>query len=189
MGRVSLSGQALTLPEVARHYSAVTAATYDFFANTDLLALKAHPGLAGYTGLPMHEVRSTVLTEIDHTSALSVLSCVEAAVRSDYLRRVYDREKDDVSRALRAIYKLRQERARLDNDLLFCWRDHSGVSKALVRDLIGAFNYRNWLAHGRYWTPRFGRRYDFSTVYPIAHAFLTFIFSRELDVSGNAAPR
>jgi hypothetical protein len=189
VGRVSLSGQALTLPEVARHYSAVTAATYNFFANSGPMALKAHPSLAGYTGMPMHEVRSNILAEVDRTSALSVLSCVEAAVRSDYLRRVYDREKDDMSRALRAIYKLKEERARLDDDLLFCWRDHSGISKALVRELIGAFNYRNWLAHGRYWTPRFGRRYDFSTVYPIAHAFLTFISSKELSAGGSAARR
>lgn len=175
MAKVSLSGQALTLPEVARHNSAVLAAAYDFFANPDRAVLSAHPSLRGYIGLPLDEVRTSVLAEIDHNSALSVLSCAEAAIRTDYLRRVYDKQKDDLSRALRRIYKVKEERARLDDDLLFCWRDHSNVSKALVSELIGAFNYRNWLAHGRYWTPKFGRRYDFSTVYPIADVFLRSI--------------
>lgn len=175
MSKLSLSDQALTLPDVARHYSVVTTATYDFFSNPDPTVLTAHPSLAGYVGLSVDVVRSSVLTEIDRNSALSALACVEAAVRTDYLRRVYNKEKGKISRALRAIYQVKEERARLDDDLLLCWRDNSNVSKLLVGELIGAFNYRNWLAHGRYWTPKFGRRYDFSTVYPIADAFLTSI--------------
>lgn len=175
VGKVSLSDQMLTLPDVARHYSAVTAATYDFFSNPDPAMLFAHPSLAGYIGLSVDVVRSKVLTEIDHISALSALSCVEAVVRTDYLRRAYNKEKSKISRALRAIYQVKEERARLDDDLLLCWRDNSNVSNLLVGELIGAFRYRNWLAHGRYWTPKFGRRYDFSTVYPLADAFLTSI--------------
>jgi len=175
VAKVSLSNQALTLPEVARHYSAVSAATRDFFANADHVALSKHPGLAGYVGLSIAAIRTNVLTEIDHNSSLAALSCVEAEIRIDYLSRVYNKERDRMSRALRAIHKARQGRARLEADLLLCWRNNSDVSKVLINELIGAFNYRNWLAHGRYWTPKFGRRYDFLAVYLIADAFLASI--------------
>lgn len=173
MAKVSFSDQELTLAEVARHHMLVVTAVYDFFALTDPLQLTLHPSLVGYAGHPAIEVRSMVLAEIDHGSALSVLACVEAAIRTDYLRRVYGKEKGMVSRALRELYKERGERARLDDDLLACWRDKSSVPKILIGALIGAFNYRHWLAHGRYWTPKFRQVYDYQTVYHIADAFLT----------------
>lgn len=183
MARVSFSGLQLTLADVTRHHSVVQAATYDFFA-LGVAALAANPNLAGYAGQPLDEVRSTVLAELDYSSALSVLSCVEAALRTDYLRRVYDKEKSELSRALRQVYKHKEERARLDTDLLDCWRDHSDVPKGLIGDLIGAFKYRNWLAHGRYWTQKFGRRYDYQAVYNIADAFLKAMFEGEERACG-----
>lgn len=178
MTKISLSGLELTLADVARHHSVMQTATYEFFA-LGSVALVGHPSLAGYTGQPLDEVRSTVLAELDHSSALSVLSCAEAAIRTDYFRRVYAKRKSELSRALRQIYKDKEERARLDNDLLACWRDHSDLSKGLIGDLIGAFTYRHWLAHGRYWTPKFGRRYDYHSVYNIADAFLKAIDEAE----------
>lgn len=171
MASVSLSGQQLTLADVIRHHSVVQAATYDFFAR-GAVALAGSPSLAGYAGQSLDEVRSTVLAELDHSSAFSVLSCVEAAIRIDYVRRVKAKEKSELSRALRQVYKDKEDRARLDTDLLDCWRDHSDLPKGLIGDLIGAFKYRNWLAHGRYWTQKFGRRYDYQAVYNIADAFL-----------------
>ncbi|MRW92382.1 hypothetical protein GJ699_20505 [Duganella sp. FT80W] len=150
----------------------MSTAIYDLFALTPSAQLALHPSLAGYTGLPVEEVRAIVLAEHDHNSALSVLACVEAALRTDYLKRCYTKQKDDIARSFRDIYKKRAERARLDDDILACWRDSSSIPKVLIGELIGAFNYRHWLAHGRYWTQKFGRLYDYPTVYTIADAFL-----------------
>jgi hypothetical protein len=44
--------------------------------------------------------------------------------------------------------------------------------KSLIDDLIGAFGYRNWLAHGRYWIPKLGRKYDYESVYKPAEDIL-----------------
>jgi hypothetical protein len=38
----------------------------------------------------------------------------------------------------------------------------------IIGELRGAFKFRHWLAHGRYWKPKFGRRYDFNDIYTIA---------------------
>lgn len=170
--RVSFSELEQTLPEVARHHTLVSTAIFDMFALTPPGKLLMHSSLAGYAGLPAEKVRALVLAEHDHNSALSVLACVEAALRTDYLKRCYGKQKDDIARSFRDIYKERAERARLEDDILGCWRDKSGIPKTLIGELIGAFYYRHWLAHGRYWTQKFGRVYDYQTVYNIADAFL-----------------
>jgi hypothetical protein len=40
--------------------------------------------------------------------------------------------------------------------------------KSVISDLRGALNYRNWLAHGRYWVAKLGRKYDFFSVLTLA---------------------
>jgi len=50
------------------------------------------------------------------------------------------------------------------DDILEGWKRYTSASSSLIGDLRGAFKFRHWLAHGRYWTPRFGRKYDFDSV-------------------------
>lgn len=139
---------------------------YDLFANPH------HVSLIPYIGRALDEVKDEALAELSHTSSLSVLACVEAAVRMDYGQRVSGKAKSPLSRSLRDIYKKKGDRARLDEDLLAAWKEHSELNPALFSALIGAFKYRHWLAHGRYWVPKFGRPFDYQTVYDIADAFL-----------------
>lgn len=124
MARVSFSELEQKLPEVARHHTLVSTAIYDLFALTPPAQLVMHPSLEGYAGLPVDEVRTIVLAEHDHNSALSVLACVEAALRTDYLNRCYSKQKGDIARSFRDIYKARAERARLDDDILACCLEH-----------------------------------------------------------------
>jgi hypothetical protein len=81
--------------------------------------------------------------------------------------------KDDLSRAFRLIWRSRKKRVSLDEDILEAWKKHSSASKQLIGELRGAFNFRHWLAHGRYWVPKFGRRYDFIFVYSLADDVLS----------------
>ncbi|MCU6498946.1 hypothetical protein LPN04_14200 [Rugamonas sp. A1-17] len=78
-----------------------------------------------------------------------------------------------MSRALREVYRRKKAFARLDDDLLAAWRAHSNVARIVISELMIAFQYRHWLAHGRYWPPKFGRSYDYQTVYSIADSFLS----------------
>jgi hypothetical protein len=92
---------------------------------------------------------------------------VEAAFRIDYLQRCYRRGKDPVSRAFRNIYKVKQKRASLEDEIFTAWVKNSSGTRSIIGDLRGAFKFRHWLAHGRYWTPKFNR-YDFNSVFALA---------------------
>ena len=164
--RVSFSNRELCLEDVATHHADAKAGLYDFFnGNSQTL-------LDRYADAKLEEVCDRSLGELDFTSSLSVLSSVEAAIRLDYLRRVYGRWRDPLSRAMKAVHQQRENHARLEDDLIRGWRDLTDISKVLLGELTSAFKYRHWLAHGRYWTPKFGRKYDYETVYEIAQEFI-----------------
>lgn len=76
--------------------------------------------------------------------------------------------KDSLSRAFRAIYKSRKTRVSLESDIFEAWIENSTGSRQLISELRGAFKFRHWLAHGRYWEPKLGRKYDFNFVYSLA---------------------
>lgn len=162
----------LTLPEIADHHSLMEAAVFDLFADSN------HAALSQYAGSSLDEVRGEALNELAHTSSLSVLACVEAELKLDYDQRVSARGRSPLSRALRAVSQ-EKDHVRLDEDILAAWREHSDVGKPVIFALISAFKYRHWLAHGRSWTPKFGRKYDYETVYSIADAFLSAMVEGE----------
>jgi hypothetical protein len=106
-------------------------------------------------------------------SALTILSALEAAFRIDYLQRCYLRQKDPLSRAFRDLHRRKQTRVRLETEIFDIWKEYTDVEAKLISDLRGAFNFRHWLAHGRYWEPKLGRKYDFVTVYALAAIVLS----------------
>ncbi len=104
------------------------------------------------------------LDETDRQACLFLVASAEAALRVDFLLRVYDRRKDTVSRTFRAIYKKEcnhsRLKVRLEEHILDTWAARVPKAKTRVSDFRGALNYRHWLAHGRYWVPKLGRQYD-----------------------------
>ena len=112
--------------------------------------------------------RDSALHETRAASAMTLLASIEASFRVDYLQRHYARKKDPLSRAFRSLHKEKQENVSLSGDILEAWRMHSDIPPGLLGDIRSAFKYRHWLAHGRYWAPKFGRRYDFETIYGLA---------------------
>ena len=164
--RVSFSNEELSLEDIAIHYMDVQAGLFELFAGNSQTLIDRH------VGLKLDEVRDRSLAELGLTSSLSILSSIEAAIRLDYLRRVYGRWRDPLSKAMKELHKEKQNYARLEDELIQLWREHTSISKELFGALIGAFKFRHWLAHGRYWTPKFGRRYDYETIYEIAQEFI-----------------
>ena len=113
------------------------------------------------------------LDEVDRASSLDVLSSVEATFRIDYLQRCQRRLKDPISVSLRKIYRFKKNRASLEDEIFDAWIQNSPGLTRLFSELRGAFKYRHWLAHGRYWTPKLGRRFDFPYIYELAEATFT----------------
>lgn len=106
--------------------------------------------------------------ELENVTCLSLLSAVEAELRKDYLVRAYDKKKDTLSKKFRNIYKQKNQRASLEEDILEAWRETYPQLKGIIGTYKSALNYRNWLAHGRYWIPRLDRKYDVDIVYSIS---------------------
>ncbi len=127
-----------------------------------------------YFGRPLGEVLAARIEETDLRSAFFVLTALEAAFRIDYLYRCEKKMKDDLSRASRGIYRDREGNASLDNDIFETWKEKSSApGPRLIGESRGAFKFRHWLAHGRYWEPKLGRKYDFNFIYSLADDVLS----------------
>jgi len=163
--RVSFSGGHLGLPEIAAHRQDLESSlTLYFGAGSPSYPVR----FVGYAaGEVTGELRER-LEEADLTSSLTVLAAVEAVFRIDYLKRCYRKEKDALSRAFRDIYKEKQQYASLEDEIFEAWINNASGASSIIGELRGAFKFRHWLAHGRYWTPKWGRRYDFDDVFPLA---------------------
>jgi hypothetical protein len=110
------------------------------------------------------------INETDMRSALAIMARIEAAFRRDYQQRCVLKQPDPVSIAFRKLSRTRRKRVRLDEDIWEVWRQNHPLTGPLIGQLRGAFKFRHWLAHGRYW--QVGRKYDFQTLYILADGVL-----------------
>jgi hypothetical protein len=160
--KVSFSGQQLNLNEIAAHFNVVDMALRGLYANSKI------PRFVGYSMREIEEELEMRLFEEEQMVALSVLAAIEAAFRVDYLRRVYERKKDFLSKDFRQIYNSKGARASLEEDIFGCWLRNTDISSQLIADLRAAFKFRHWLAHGRYWNPKLGRKFDYFNLHTLA---------------------
>jgi hypothetical protein len=121
------------------------------------------------------------LEETGLRSSFAILTLIEAAFQLDYQYRCRNKLKDDLSRAFRAIYKQKLDYASLENDIFDAWSSYASGAHSLIGELRSAFKFRNWLAHGRYWTPKLGRNYDFESLYLLADAVYSKLPLRGMD--------
>jgi len=162
--RVSFSGLNLELSEVAQHHSDTENALkayYGIESQREFLPAKFISYSVEEVSIEFH----TRIDELERTSSLTLLSSFEAKLRIDYLKRCYQKGKDDLSKDFRTIYKQKFHRASLEEDILETWKQHYPENKLLISELLGALKYRHWLAHGRYWKPKLGRKYDYYYIY------------------------
>ena len=132
----------------------------------------------GYTGEEAIAEMESRVAELDATCTFTLLADLEATFKIDYLQRCYQKKKDPISKSFRRIYKQKGASISLGRDILPIWRICRPELRYLIGTILGAFNYRDWIAHGRYWTPALGQKYDFLTVFQIdlaARSHFTFM--------------
>ena len=139
------------------------------------------PKFLGYTPKEVQEELKERIDELDMHAALGVMAALEASFRTDYLVRCDARKKDNLSRHFRELQKASGNRVSLENAILEAWKDHIQSTKTLISEIIGAFKFRHWLAHGRYWEPKLGRRYDFFSVYQLAQQMETILQLQSIE--------
>ena len=166
--RVSISSNRIGVDDVWEYYETIRAAIVQFAEMTrQSLAGGADlqdPRLFGMDMAELDAYFESLLDEADKQASLFLIASAEATIRVDFLERVYERRKDHVSRALRDVYKSRCEhnkiKVRLDEDILDIWASEVAQAKTPVGTFKGALRFRHWLAHGRFWVPKLGRKYD-----------------------------
>jgi hypothetical protein len=136
--------------------------------------------LPEFTGLSLDELEIAIqeqLDELSHLAGFSMLSATESALRRDYVMRVHAKDKTGLGRAYRSLFKEKKYRTRLDEDIIESWKNHTVEEKGVFSAYVGSLNYRDWIAHGRYWNPKFGRTYTPEVVYEICNAVLSVVRS------------
>ncbi|MFP5085905.1 hypothetical protein, partial [Acinetobacter pittii] len=173
--KVSFSEQEITLDAIANYHADVQAGLFEFFnGNSEKLKQR-------YSLERKDKALNDALSELDLSSSMNVLAAVEALIRIDYLNRVYQKKRDQLSRKMRALHDEKANKARLEDDLIQLWRSEVAVKRVLLDDLTGAFKYRHWLAHGRYWSAKLGRKYSFESVFEIAQEFSAVLEAHQRD--------
>jgi hypothetical protein len=156
---------ALGLTEIAGYHQDVTESLRLYFSpfNPRFTAR-----FAGQQQNEVDELLKLRLAESDVRSTLAVLTSLEASLRIDFESRCRKRLKDDLSRHFQTVAKKRSDKVRLDEDILEGWKIHGSVPNSLIGEIRGALRFRHWLAHGRYWTLKLGRKYDYDYLFLIA---------------------
>ncbi len=168
--RFSISKRVLEIREIVDHHSDTEAALkeyYGFSGSRTSLSAK----FLDYSKKDLSVELHKRIEELEKTSSLTLLSFLEAKFNVDYLNRCQRRKRDPLSRDFRMIYKKKANRTSLENEILRTWKEHFSEDREtrnLISELIGAFKYRHWLAHGRYWEPKLGRHYDYYDVYSLS---------------------
>ena len=165
--RLSKSGLQLEFEDIAKSLNLRLAALNLYYspANPRYLAL-----FATYTPDDLDSEKQYELSELENDACLSLLAAIEAAFRLDYAIRneLRLKRKDKLNLLLRNLYGLYKFRISLEDGILQAWFDTMPQFQSLISALRGAFKYRHWLAHGRYWTLKVGRDYDFDNLYALA---------------------
>lgn len=112
------------------------------------------------------------LKELELNAIFMLLSSVEALFRIDFNIRVNKKLKDELSREFRDIYKNKQKRISLNEDILKTWQSNFVSFESIITKYKETLKYRHWLAHGRYWEPKF-QKYDFDSVYIVADSIIS----------------
>lgn len=148
--------------ELAAYHDDFTASLYLYFSPA---APTFRNRFAGYSADEIASELQSRLLESDVRSSLAVLTSLEAHFQTDFNVRCRRRLKDPLSVHFRSIERTRRDRVRLDEDILDGWRKHSNASGTLIGQVRAAFKFRHWLAHGRYYSPKLGQKYDFDGLY------------------------
>jgi len=172
--RVPFSNSNLELNEIAIHHTDTETALRTYFSADEPLSIER---FFGSTVDELQEDLKARLVELNHNSSHTILAAIEASFRIDYLQRCYKRKRDPLSRDLREIYKQKENYTHLD-EIFNAWRDHYNEFSKTISDLKGVYKYRHWLAHGRYWVPKMGRKdYDYYLIYELGElVFNSFPF-------------
>lgn len=167
--KIRFSNEHLVLADIMQHHTDLKNALRLYFSE-DNKNLQAR--FSEYTNKKLlFQELSKRTEELDLSSVFSLFSAIEAAFRIDCLQRISKKKNDPLSRLFDKKYS-KKNLAKIGIKEIFSdWEDHTKdqYTLTLISNLKDAFNYRNWLAHGRYWRrQKRQKKYDYAYTYNIA---------------------
>ncbi len=108
---------------------------------------------------------------LDRMCSLELLAAIEARIKIDYLVRGQNKLRDQFSKKIRVVYDSKETKASLKGDIISVWRSEFPEHKTRLDNFCLALDYRNWLAHGRYWQSTKAPhiyKYDYLSIYLLA---------------------
>lgn len=124
----------------------------------------------GETETDITEMLKYQLAEINKDACFNLLAAIEAKFRLDYNVRGERRFRDALSSKCRELYRTLKSKVSLEDQIFDLWKDEFPTYKQSFSLLKGAYKYRHWLAHGRYWVLKAGQPdgYEFNDLYQVA---------------------
>jgi len=126
------------------------------YYSEDIFLLKSHGEI--------EQLKIVQLNEVERYTSFDILASIEAMFTIDYYRRCENKLKDDLSREFRKKYKI-NKRIDFQKDILDTWSNFNPNNR-LLNELKTIFQYRHWIAHGRYWRLKINTsKFDFQYLY------------------------
>jgi hypothetical protein len=172
VARVSLSGQEQPIEFIWSWYDDQKEALLDFrtkiFATVTTSSIGVSSKFIGLTTDELNAYFESSEEELEHLVCFDLISATEAVLRSDFFTKVYNKDKSDIGRIFRDIEKQKGKKVSLEDDIIENWKETVTARKTDFSNFLGLLNYRHWLAHGRYWTPKLGQQYAPAITYDIS---------------------
>ena len=131
----------------------------------------------GQTSSEITNSREEALEELSIAAGFCLLSWIESLFRKDFVARISrHKRKDCLSTYYLESYNPAEKTYRYGLNKIFdAWKNNSPKLSDkeidVLRKLPQYFEYRNWIAHGRYWMFReanWQKKYNFDSVYIMA---------------------
>ena len=176
MTRISLSDNFQTIESIWNWYIDQSEALYDYRNKIFSLVVNFQQGMqnkfVGFTLDELNEYFDESKRELEHVVCFNLISLTEAYLRTDFYTKVYNKDKSNIGRIYREIYKQKNNKISLKEDIIKNWQNNKFDAKSAFSKYIGLINYRHWLAHGRYWVPKFGQKYTPEITYNIVEQII-----------------
>lgn len=113
------------------------------------------------------ELKIEAYQESEFEACFKFLTMIEARLRTDFVIRISQKYKDDLSRLFRQIAKDHKNLYPYQFSLGYVIIDSWKIVYPQYNNLLGNINhaiskFRHWMAHGRYWSPKDWRITEFT---------------------------
>jgi len=184
MANFSLSGEELSIESIKNWYDDHDQAIKDFKNKVVEAIVNSKPTVdlfkfKAFTVDDVDKYFSDSKQELENLVCFNLISATEAKLRVDYTIRVKEKDKSGIGRIFRDFHKRKGKRISLEEHIIEVWKKETG--EKIFGDFLGILNFRHWLAHGRYWNAKLGRKYTIENTYGISKAVFDIINTHSLN--------